>query len=175
MVELTLFEKLWKPVALVLVVLGLLWYVHHDGFKAGEASTQAKWDAETVKVARETEAQRIKTAVINENSQKDLTDENTKLKQSLASQQDYYQHHPVLLPVRVRNHTAGSTGSTSGVPSIPDTAGQPDSTNTDPVSYSGTVDKADFNQLADDCLATTKMLNNAKEWGVKQKAIHDVK
>lgn len=41
---LTLLLRFWKPLAGAIVLVGILWAVHHHGHNAGKATVQAAWD-----------------------------------------------------------------------------------------------------------------------------------
>lgn len=178
MIETTMLEELlsavWKPFLFLAAIFAAAIYAHHTGFVAGKAEVQTKWDAESLLMARAAATQQAHNISIEAESTKGLQDENKQLKDSLASVQDYYEHHPVRLPSRVRVGTT-SKSDHSAVPFVPETAGQPETRNTNDVSDTGYVSKEDFNQLADDCLATTEMLVNAQHWGAEQTNIFKVK
>lgn len=39
-----LLLRFWKPLAGAIVLVGILWAVHHHGYNAGKATVQAAWD-----------------------------------------------------------------------------------------------------------------------------------
>jgi hypothetical protein len=63
--------KVWASLAVFLAVLGLVWYVHHDGYAEGVAKGDAKvkklqaaWDAERAQLYAAVEAEKARQAEV---------------------------------------------------------------------------------------------------------------
>jgi hypothetical protein len=63
--------KVWASLAVFLAVLGLVWYVHHDGYSEGVAKGDAKvkklqaaWDAERAQLYAAVEAEKAREAEV---------------------------------------------------------------------------------------------------------------
>lgn len=156
----------WKQIASFLAILVFIGLVHHRGYVAGEASVQARWDAQKVLDLQAVDKAEAKTDTINLNSEKVTQDENTKLNTSDIATTDYYSSHPVPIPNnRMQQSTVRETSS-SEVSSVSTATEQPNQNTTD------TIPRADYEALANDCLATTIQLDNAQEWAKEQAQVN---
>jgi len=57
---LTLLARFWKPLAGALVIIAALWWVHHHGFSAGYAKSEANWKPRFEAAERERDAANAK-------------------------------------------------------------------------------------------------------------------
>jgi len=152
----------WKQLGIVILLSLAILGAYLRGHEAGEAKIQARWDAQKVLDLQAVAKAEAKTDTINLNSEKVTQDENTKLNTSDIATTDYYSSHPVPIPHnRVQQSTVRKTSS-SEVSSVPTTTEQSNQNTTD------TVPRADYEALANDCLATTIQLDNAQQWAKEQ-------
>ena len=151
----------WKQLAIVGAVIIILPITYYKGFEAGKDKVQAEWNQQQVLDAQAVAIADNKTIATNINSQKVTQDENLNLKQNLSSHNDYYSRHNVA-GVTYRVCKPVTETNSSEMPIVPDTSKQPDDQTAD------TVSRADFEKLANDCLATTLQLNNAQDWAMEQ-------
>ena len=152
----------WKQLGIVILLSLAILGAYLKGHEAGEAKIQARWDAQKVLDLQAVDKAEAKTDTINLNSEKVTQDENTKLNTSDIATADYYSSHPVPIPHnRVQQSTTRKTSS-SEVSSVPTTTEQSNQNTTD------TVSRADYEALANDCLATTIQLDNAQQWAKEQ-------
>lgn len=151
----------WKQLAIIGAVIIILPITYYKGFEAGKDKVQAEWNQQQVVDAQAVAIADNKTIATNINSQKVTQDENLNLKQNLSSNNDYYSHH-LVAGVTYRVCKPVKETNSSEMPIVPDTAQQPNDNSTNAVS------SADFEKLANDCLATTLQLNNAQDWAMEQ-------
>ena len=151
----------WKQVLISVVLIGSVLFAYFKGHEAGEAKIQNEWNQQQVLDAQAVAIADNKTATQVINAQKVTQNENTKLKQDISVNTDYYSHHTVsgtsygvFKPV--------TEASSSQVSTIPSSTEQPNNETTNAVS------RTDYEKLANDCLATTLQLDNAQEWAAEQ-------
>ena len=155
----------WKQLAIVGAIVIILPITYFKGYESGKAKIQAKWNQQQVLDAQAVAIADNKTTTQVINAQKVTQDENTKLKQDISVNTDYYSHHTVsgtsygvFKPV--------TETSSSQVSTIPTATEQPNNNTADSVS------RTDFDKLANDCLATTLQLDNAQAWAAEQATIN---
>ena len=155
----------WKQLAIIGAIVIILPVTFFKGYESGKAKIQAKWNQQQVLDAQAVAIADNKTATQVINAQKVTQDENTKLKQDISVNTDYYSHHTVsgtsygvFKPV--------TEASSSQVSTIPSSTEQPNDNTADSVS------RTDFDKLANDCLATTLQLDNAQAWAAEQAIIN---
>ena len=151
----------WKQLAIVGAIVIILPITYFKGYESGKAKIQAEWNQQQVVDAQAVAIADNKTATQVINAQKVTQDENTKLKQDISVNTDYYSHHTVsgtsygvFKPV--------TKASSSQVSTISTTTEQPNNETANAVS------RTDYEKLANDCLATTLQLDNAQEWAAEQ-------
>ena len=151
----------WKQLAIVGAIVIVLPVTFYKGYESGKAHVQALWNQQQVADAQAVAIADNKTATQVINAQKVTQNENTKLKQDISVNTDYYSHHTVsgtsygvFKPV--------TEASSSQVSTISTTTEQPNNETANAVS------RTDYEKLANDCLATTIQLDNAQEWAAEQ-------
>ena len=151
----------WKQLAIVGAIVIVLPVTFYKGYESGKAHVQALWNQQQVLDLQAVAIADNKTATQVINAQKVTQNENTKLKQDISVNTDYYSHHTVsgtsygvFKPV--------TEASSSQVSAVPETAKQLDNETANAVS------RTDYEKLANDCLATTLQLDNAQEWAAEQ-------
>ena len=151
----------WKQLAIVGAIVIILPITYFKGYESGKAKIQAKWNQQQVLDAQAVAIADNKTATQVINAQKVTQDENTKLKQDISVNTDYYSHHTVS-GVTYRMCKPVTETSSSQVSTIPSSTEQSNDNTTNAVS------RTDYEKLANDCLATTLQLDNAQEWAAEQ-------
>ena len=151
----------WKQLAIVGAIVIILPITYFKGYESGKAKIQAKWNQQQVLDAQAVAIADNKTATKVINAQKVTQDENTKLKQDISVNTDYYSHHTVS-GVTYRMCKPVTEASSSQVSTIPSSTEQSNDNTTNAVS------RTDYEKLANDCLATTLQLDNAQEWAAEQ-------
>jgi phage gp45-like len=154
----------WKQIGTIIAVLALAGLIYYRGYSAGESHIQAKWDAQKVLDSQAVAAADNKTLTITTNSEKATQNDNANFQRNTVLAHSFFNNHPI--PTSNSLHTTTGKANSSEVPTIPDTTKQPDANATD------TVSRADYEALANDCLATTMQLDNAQEWAKEQAAIN---
>ena len=151
----------WKQLAIVGAIVIVLPVTFYKGYESGKAHVQAKWNQQQVADAQAVAIADNKTATQVINAQKVTQNENTKLKQDISINTDYYSHHTiagtsygVFKPIGEASSSQVSTISTVAEQSNNETA--------------NAVSRTDYEKLANDCLATTIQLDNAQEWAAEQ-------
>ena len=151
----------WKQLAIVGAIVIILPITYFKGYESGKAKIQAEWNQQQVLDAQAVAIADNKTATQVINAQKVTQDENTKLKQDISVNTDYYSHHTVSGVTYGMCKPVTETSS-SEVSTISTIAEQPNNETTNAVS------RTDYEKLANDCLATTLQLDNAQEWAAEQ-------
>ena len=151
----------WKQLAIVGAIVIILPITYFKGYESGKAKIQAKWNQQQVLDAQAVAIADNKTATQVINAQKVTQDENTKLKQDISVNTDYYSHHTVS-GVTYRMCKPVTETNSSEVSTIPSSTEQSNDNTTNAVS------RTDYEKLANDCLATTLQLDNAQEWAAEQ-------
>ena len=151
----------WKQLAIVGAIVIVLPVTFYKGYESGKAHVQALWNQQQVVDAQAVAIADNKTATKVINAQKVTQDENTKLKQDISVNTDYYSHHTVSGTSYGVFKPIGEASS-SQVSTISDTTEQPNNETANAVS------RTDYEKLANDCLATTIQLDNAQEWAAEQ-------
>ena len=151
----------WKQLAIVGAIVIILPITYFKGYESGKAKIQAKWNQQQVLDAQAVAIADNKTTTQVINAQKVTQDENTKLKQDISVNTDYYSHHTVS-GVTYRMCKPVTETSSSQVSTIPSSTEQSNDNTTNAVS------RTDYEKLANDCLATTLQLDNAQEWAAEQ-------
>ena len=151
----------WKQLAIVGAIVIVLPVTFYKGYESGKAHVQAEWNQQQVVDAQAVAIADNKTATQVINAQKVTQNENTKLKQDISVNTDYYSHHTVSGVAYGVFKPIGETSS-SQVSTIPSSTEQPDNETANAVS------RTDYEKLANDCLATTLQLDNAQEWAAEQ-------
>ena len=151
----------WKQLAIVGAIVIILPITYFKGYESGKAKIQAKWNQQQVLDAQAVAIADNKTATQVINAQKVTQDENTKLKQDISVNTDYYSHHTVS-GVTYRMCKPVTEASSSQVSTIPSSTEQSNDNTANAVS------RTDYEKLANDCLATTLQLDNAQEWAAEQ-------
>ena len=157
----TLLLMYWKQLAIVGEIVIVLPVTFYKGYESGKAHVQAEWNQQQVVDAQAVAIADNKTATKVINAQKVTQDENTKLKQDISVNTDYYSHHTVSGTSYGVFKPIGEASS-SQVSTISDTTEQPNNETANAVS------RTDYEKLANDCLATTIQLDNAQEWAAEQ-------
>ena len=151
----------WKQLAIVGAIVIILPITYFKGYESGKAKIQAEWNQQQVVDAQAVAIADNKTATQVINAQKVTQDENTKLKQDISVNTDYYSHHTVS-GVTYRMCKPVTEASSSQVSTIPSSTEQSNDNTANAVS------RTDYEKLANDCLATTLQLDNAQEWAAEQ-------
>ena len=151
----------WKQLAIVGAIVIILPITYFKGYESGKAKIQAEWNQQQVVDAQAVAIADNKTATQVINAQKVTQNENTKLKQDISVNTDYYSHHTVTGVTYGVFKPIGETSS-SQVSTIPSSTEQSNDNTTNAVS------RTDYEKLANDCLATTLQLDNAQEWAAEQ-------
>ena len=151
----------WKQLAIVGAIVIILPITYFKGYESGKAKIQAEWNQQQVVDAQAVAIADNKTATQVINAQKVTQDENTKLKQDISVNTDYYSHHTVS-GVTYGVFKPVTEASSSQVSTIPSSTEQSNDNTTNAVS------RTDYEKLANDCLATTIQLDNAQEWAAEQ-------
>ena len=160
--------RYWKYLAAAFAIIAIVGTIHHSGYVAGKEKVQAAWNTQKVLDAQEAARAAAKTASIVVKSETGTQNANDLFKTEVDSNKGYYDIHSLphpKLPIGVRKSAIGKTNS-SQMSKLSSVAEQPDTTSAD------TVPRADFEKLANDCLATTIQLNNAQEWAAEQAKIY---
>ena len=151
----------WKQLAIVGAIVIVLPVTFYKGYESGKAHVQALWNQQQVVDAQAVAIADNKTATKVINAQKVTQNENTKLKQDISVNTDYYSHHTVSGTSYGVFKPIGEASS-SQVSTIPSSTEQSNDNTTNAVS------RTDYEKLANDCLATTLQLDNAQEWAAEQ-------
>ena len=151
----------WKQLAIVGAIVIILPITYFKGYESGKAKIQEEWNQQQVVDAQAVAIADNKTATQVINAQKVTQDENTKLKQDISVNTDYYSHHTVS-GTSYGVFKSVTEASSSQVSAVPETAKQLDNETANAVS------RTDYEKLANDCLATTLQLDNAQEWAAEQ-------
>ena len=151
----------WKQLAIVGAIVIVLPVTFYKGYESGKAHVQALWNQQQVVDAQAVAIADNKTATKVINAQKVTQDENTKLKQDISVNTDYYSHHTVS-GTSYGVFKSVTKANSSQVSTISTTTEQPNDNTTNAVS------RTDYEKLANDCLATTLQLDNAQEWAAEQ-------
>jgi hypothetical protein len=80
-----LLARFWKPLAGLVVVLGLLWWVRHQGYQAGEASRDAYWKPRFEQAERDLIVANARTAAKDELARNISRDADIRYAQTLAN------------------------------------------------------------------------------------------
>ena len=151
----------WKQLVIVGAIVIVLPVTFYKGYESGKAKIQAEWNQQQVVDAQAVAIADNKTATQVINAQKVTQNENTKLKQDISVNTDYYSHHTVS-GVTYGVFKPVTEASSSQVSTIPSSTEQSNDNTADSVS------RTDFDKLANDCLATTLQLDNAQAWAAEQ-------
>ena len=151
----------WKQLAIVGAIVIILPITYFKGYESGKAKIQEEWNQQQVLDAQAVAIADNKTTTQVINAQKVTQDENTKLKQDISVNTDYYSHHTVSGTSYGVFKPIGEASS-SQMSAISTTTEQPNNETTNAVS------RTDYEKLANDCLATTLQLDNAQEWAAEQ-------
>ena len=151
----------WKQLAIVGAIVIILPITYFKGYESGKAKIQAEWNQQQVVDAQAVAIADNKTATQVINAQKVTQNENTKLKQDISVNTDYYSHHTVS-GTSYGVFKSVTKASSSQVSTIPSSTEQSNDNTTNAVS------RTDYEKLANDCLATTLQLDNAQEWAAEQ-------
>ena len=162
----TILLKYWKQIAAVLAIIGLLFVIHHSGYVAGKKEIQTAWDAQKLVDAQAAAKAAAKTASIVVNSETETQHVNDVFKNEVDRYKGFYNLSNSVPTTGVRKPAVRKANS-SAVPQLSGNSGQFETTSAD------TVSRADYQKLADDCLATTIQLNNAQEWAAEQAKIYN--
>jgi len=151
----------WKQLGIVILLSLAILGAYLKGHEAGEAKIQARWDAQKVLDLQAVAKAEAKTEIIETNGNKVTENDNIQLQKTIDTTANYYSSHSVPTnPNRVQSTTRKT--SSSEVSSVPTTTEQSNQNTTD------TVSRADYEALANDCLATTIQLDNAQQWAKEQ-------
>ena len=151
----------WKQLAIIGAIVIILPITYFKGYESGKAKVQADWNQQQVADAQAVAIADNKTATKVINAQKVTQNENTKLKQDISVNTDYYSHHTVS-GTSYGVFKSVTKANSSQVSTISTTTEQPNDNTTNAVS------RTDYEKLANDCLATTLQLDNAQEWAAEQ-------
>ena len=151
----------WKQLAIVGAIVIVLPVTFYKGYESGKAHVQALWNQQQVVDAQAVAIADNKTTIQVINAQKVTQNENTKLKQDISVNTDYYSHHTVSGTSYGVFKPIGEASS-SQMSAISTTTEQPNNETVNAVS------RTDYEKLANDCLATTIQLDNAQEWATEQ-------
>ncbi len=151
----------WKQLAIIGAIVIILPVTFYKGYESGKAKVQAEWNQQQVVDAQAVAIADNKTATQVINAQKVTQDENTKLKQDISVNTDYYSHHTVS-GTSYGVFKSVTKASSSQVSTISTATEQPNNETANAVS------RTDYEKLANDCLATTLQLDNAQEWAAEQ-------
>ena len=151
----------WKQLAIIGAIVIILPVTFYKGYESGKAKVQADWNQQQVLDAQAVAIADNKTATQVINAQKVTQDENTKLKQDISVNTDYYSHHTVS-GTSYGVFKSVTKANSSQVSTIPSSTEQSNDNTTNAVS------RTDYEKLANDCLATTLQLDNAQEWAAEQ-------
>ena len=151
----------WKQLAIVGVIVIVLPVTFYKGYESGKAHVQALWNQQQVLDLQAVAIADNKTATQVINAEKVTQNENIKLKQNNTQYNDYYSQHAVAGTSYGVFKPIGEASS-SQVSTISTATEQPNNETANAVS------RADYEKLANDCLATTIQLNNAQEWAAEQ-------
>ena len=151
----------WKQLAIIGAIVIILPITYFKGYESGKAKIQEEWNQQQVVDAQAVAIADNKTATQVINAQKVTQNENTKLKQDISVNTDYYSHHTVTGVTYGVFKPIGETSS-SQVSTIPSSTEQSNDNTANAVS------RTDYEKLANDCLATTLQLDNAQEWAAEQ-------
>ena len=151
----------WKQLAIVGAIVIVLPVTFYKGYESGKAHVQAEWNQQQVVDAQAVAIADNKTATQVINAEKVTQNDNTKFKQDISVNTDYYSHHTVSGTSYGMFKPVTETSS-SQVSTIPSSTEQSNDNTTNAVS------RTDYEKLANDCLATTLQLDNAQEWAAEQ-------
>ena len=152
----------WKQLAIVGAIVIVLPVTFYKGYESGKAHVQAEWNQQQVVDAQAVAIADNKTATQVINAQKVTQNENTKLKQDISVNTDYYSHHTVSGVAYGVFKPIGETSNCQMPPQDAIITKQLDNETANAVS------RSDYEKLANDCLATTIQLDNAQEWAQEQ-------
>jgi len=151
----------WKQLAIVGAIVIVLPVTFYKGYESGKSHVQALWNQQQVVDAQAVAIADNKTATQVINAEKVTQNDNTKFKQDISVNTDYYSHHTVSGTSYGMFKPVTETSS-SQVSTIPSSTEQPNNETANAVS------RTDYEKLANDCLATTLQLDNAQEWAAEQ-------
>ena len=151
----------WKQLAIVGAIVIVLPVTFYKGYESGKSHVQALWNQQQVVDAQAVAIADNKTATQVINAEKVTQNDNTKFKQDISVNTDYYSHHTVSGTSYGMFKPVTETSS-SQVSTIPSSTEQSNDNTTNAVS------RTDYEKLANDCLATTLQLDNAQEWAAEQ-------
>ena len=151
----------WKQLAIIGAIVIILPVTFYKGYESGKAKIQAEWNQQQVVDAQAVAIADNKTATQVINAQKVTQNENIKLKQNNTQYNDYYSHH-IVPRTSYGVFKPNTEACDSKMSTIPDTPTQSNDNTANAVS------RADYEKLANDCLATTIQLDNAQEWAAEQ-------
>ena len=155
----------WKQLAIIGAIIIILPITYYKGFESGKAKIQAEWNQQQVVDAQAVAIADNKTATQVINAQKVTENDDTKLKQDISNNANYYSHH--IVPGTSHGVFKPNTEACdSKMSTIPDTSTQSNDNTTNAVS------RTDYEKLANDCLATTLQLDNAQTWAAEQATIN---
>ena len=157
--------KYWKYLAATFAIVAFVFTIHHSGYVAGKEKIQAAWNAQKVVDAQEAARAAAKTTSIVVKSETETQHANDLFKNEVDRFKGFYNLSNIANITGMRKPTLGKTNS-SPVSQLSSDSGQLETTSAD------TVPRADFEKLANDCLATTIQLNNAQEWAAEQAKIY---
>ena len=158
----------WKQVLAIGGIFAFIFVIHHSGYTSGKKEVQITWDAQKLVDAQVAAKAAAKTATIVVKSATGTQDANSLFKKNIAKYKDHYNSNNLpsivysagVLDASVRKANSSTMSDVSVI------AEQPNATSAD------TVSRTEFNQLANDCLATTLQLNNAQDWAADQDKIY---
>ena len=151
----------WKQLAIVATFVVILPVTFYKGYESGKAKIQAEWNQQQVVDAQAVAIADNKTATQVINAQKVTENDDTKLKQDISNNANYYSHH-IIAGTSYGVFKPNTEACDSKMSTIPDTSTQSNENTANAVS------RADYEKLANDCLATTIQLDNAQEWAAEQ-------
>jgi hypothetical protein len=151
----------WKQLAIVGAIVIVLPVTFYKGYESGKAHVQEKWNQQQVLDLQAIAIADNKTTIQVIKAQKVTQNENTKLKQDITVNTDYYSRH-IVSGASYGVFKSVGEASSSQVSTISSSTEQPNNNTANAVS------RADYEKLANDCLVTTLQLNNAQEWAAEQ-------
>ena len=151
----------WKQLTVIGAIIIILPVTYYKGYESGKAKIQAEWNQQQVVDAQAVAIADNKTATQVINAQKVTENDDTKLKQDISVNTDYYSHHTVSGTSYgvFKPNTETNSSQVSTIPSFTEQSND---------NTANAVSRADYEKLANDCLATTIQLDNAQEWAAEQ-------
>lgn len=163
-----IFAMYWKQIVVGLSLLLSIGLIYHKGYTEGKASIQAEWDQQKIVDAQAVAIADNKTATIVTQSNKQTGLANEQFIHIIDSAKDYYTTHFVPGVHYATELLNATTKTSSGKMSIVS-----DPTRQSDEKTANTISRADYDSLADQCLATTIQLDNAQDWAKEQVKIYD--